>query len=71
MNSLKKVRLGSQGLIVPELGLGCMGMTTLAGADIYGKAVETESIDTIHRAQELGCNFLDTADLYGPFSTKD
>lgn len=67
MNSLKKVRLGSQGLMVSELGLGCMGMTTLAGADIYGKAVETESIHTIHSALELGCNFLDTADLYGPF----
>jgi aryl-alcohol dehydrogenase-like predicted oxidoreductase len=43
-----------------------MGMTTLAGADIYGKADEAESIATIHRSLELGGNFLDTADLYGP-----
>ena len=43
-----------------------MGMTTLAGADIYGKATESEAIATIHRSLELGGNFLDTADLYGP-----
>jgi aryl-alcohol dehydrogenase-like predicted oxidoreductase len=43
-----------------------MGMTTLAGMDVYGKPDETEGIATIHRARELGVNFLDTADLYGP-----
>jgi aryl-alcohol dehydrogenase-like predicted oxidoreductase len=64
--SIKKVNLGSQGLIVPAVGLGCMGMTTIAGADIYGKADEKEAIATIHRSLELGGNFLDTADLYGP-----
>lgn len=64
--SLHKVKLGSQGLIVPTIGLGCMGMTTIAGNDIYGKADENESIATIHRSLELGGNFLDTADLYGP-----
>ena len=64
--SIKKVNLGNQGLVVPAVGLGCMGMTTLAGADIYGKADEKESIATIHRSLELGANFLDTADLYGP-----
>jgi aryl-alcohol dehydrogenase-like predicted oxidoreductase len=42
-----------------------MGMTTIAGADIYGKADENESIATIHRSLELGGNFLDTADLLG------
>jgi len=67
MSALKKISLGNQGLTVPELGLGCMGMTSLAGADIYGKADEAEALNTIHRALELGCNFLDTADLYGPF----
>lgn len=66
MSSLKKVALGRQGLEVPVEGLGCMGMTTLAGMTIYSPADETESIATIHRARELGVNFLDTADLYGP-----
>ncbi len=64
--SIKKVNLGNQGLVVPAVGLGCMGMTTIGGADIYGKADENESIATIHRSLELGGNFLDTADLYGP-----
>jgi len=64
--SIKKVRLGNQGLVVPAIGLGCMGMTAMAGADIYGKADEAEAITTIHRSLELGGNFLDTADLYGP-----
>lgn len=66
MSEIKKVNLGSQGLIVPAVGLGCMGMTTIAGADIYGKADQAEAIATIHRSLELGGNFLDTADLYGP-----
>ncbi|MES2486698.1 MAG: aldo/keto reductase [Bacteroidota bacterium] len=65
--SIKKVNLGSQGLVVPAVGLGCMGMTTMAGANIYGQADENEAIATIHRSLELGGNFLDTADLYGPF----
>lgn len=64
--NIKKVSLGSQGLSIPNIGLGCMGMTTIGGADIYGKADEAESIRTIHRSLELGGNFLDTADLYGP-----
>jgi len=64
--SIKKVTLGSQGLVVPAIGLGCMGMSTIAGNDVYGKADDTESIATIHRSLELGGNFLDTADLYGP-----
>ncbi len=63
---MKTTKLGAQGLEVPLEGLGCMGMTTIAGGDIYGKANEQESIATIHRALELGINFLDTADLYGP-----
>ncbi|MEO6282914.1 MAG: aldo/keto reductase [Dyadobacter sp.] len=64
---MKKVKLGSQGLEVPLLGLGCMGMTAFHGTDMYGKADEKEAIATIHRSFELGGNFLDTADLYGPF----
>lgn len=63
---MNRINLGSQGLEVPVIGLGCMGMTGMAGMDIYGKANEYEGISTIHRAAELGCNFLDTADLYGP-----
>lgn len=43
-----------------------MGMTTLAGMDVYGQPNEAEGLATIHRARELGVNFLDTADLYGP-----
>lgn len=64
---MKTKELGSQGLEIPALGLGCMGMTTFAGADTYGKADEKEAIATIHRSFELGGNFLDTADMYGPF----
>lgn len=63
---MKKTKLGSQGLIIPNVGLGCMGMTSLMGGDIYGPADEAEAIKTIHRSLELGGNFLDTADLYGP-----
>lgn len=67
MSNIKEVKLGSQGLVVPALGLGCMGMTTGFGGDIYGKADEKEAIATIQRSLELGGNFLDTADIYGPF----
>lgn len=70
MDSIQKTKLGSQGLMVPNIGLGCMGMTQIAGEDIYGKADETESIATIHRSLELGGNFLDTADLYGPLENE-
>jgi aryl-alcohol dehydrogenase-like predicted oxidoreductase len=52
--------LGKQGLTVPALGLGCMGMS-----EFYGEADEAESIATIHRAIELGVTHLDTADMYG------
>lgn len=66
MGKMKRIKLGDHGLEVPVEGLGCMGMTTIAGGDIYGKADEGGSIATIHRALELGIDFLDTADLYGP-----
>lgn len=62
---IKQIELGCQGLVVPTIGLGCMAMSKLKGSNIYGKADEAESIATIHRSFELGCNFLDTADLYG------
>lgn len=57
---MKNRKLGSQGLSVSELGLGCMGMS-----EFYGAGDEAESIATIHRAIELGVNFFDTADMYG------
>ncbi|RCR67677.1 aldo/keto reductase [Larkinella punicea] len=70
MSSIQKTKLGNQGLVVPAIGLGCMGMTQIAGMDIYGKVDEAESIATIHRSLELGGNFLDTADLYGPLANE-
>jgi aryl-alcohol dehydrogenase-like predicted oxidoreductase len=57
--------LGSQGLRVSALGLGCMGMS-----QSYGPADDTESVATIHRALDLGMTFLDTADMYGPFTNE-
>jgi aryl-alcohol dehydrogenase-like predicted oxidoreductase len=70
MSSIKKFKLGSQGLVVPSVGLGTMGMTKNGDYEIYGKADEAESIATIHRSFELGGNLLDTADLYGPFANE-
>lgn len=67
---IKKIALGSQGLIVPAIGLGCMGMTGFEEGHMYGQADEQEAIATIHRSLELGGNFLDTADLYGPFKNE-
>jgi len=61
---MKTRRLG-QNLEVSALGLGCMGMS-----EFYGTADEGEAIATIHRAIELGVTFLDTADMYGPFTNE-
>ena len=58
-------KLGTQGLTVSAIGLGCMGMS-----QSYGPADETESIATIHRAIDLGCTFLDTAEVYGPHTNE-
>jgi aryl-alcohol dehydrogenase-like predicted oxidoreductase len=63
---LPKRKLGTQGLEVSTLGLGCMGMS-----QSYGSADESESIATIHRALELGVNFFDTAEVYGPFINEE
>ena len=62
---MKTRKLGDQGLEVTAEGLGCMGMS-----EFYGDADESEAVRTIHRALELGVNFLDTADMYGPFKNE-
>jgi aryl-alcohol dehydrogenase-like predicted oxidoreductase len=67
---IKQIALGSQGLVVPMIGLGCMGMTGFEDGHMYGPADEQEAIATIHRSLELGGNFLDTADLYGPLKNE-
>ncbi|HRV59823.1 MAG TPA: aldo/keto reductase, partial [Solirubrobacterales bacterium] len=59
-------KLGSEGLEVSAIGLGCMGMS-----EFYGEGDEAESIATIHRALEVGVNFLDTADMYGPWTNEE
>ena len=65
--SFPRRKLGSQGLEVSALGLGCMGMS-----DFYkGGGGEGESIAVIHRAMDLGVDFLDTADMYGPFTNEE
>lgn len=68
--SIEHIQLGSQGLEIPKIGLGCMGMTGFEDADMYGKVDLKEAIATIYRSFELGGNFLDTADLYGPFENE-
>jgi aryl-alcohol dehydrogenase-like predicted oxidoreductase len=64
---MKTRTLGSQGLVVSSIGLGTMGMSSVAGMpDMYGPADEAEGIATIRRALDLGVTFFDTAQVYGP-----
>ena len=62
---MKQRKLGGNGPMVSTIGLGCMGMS-----EFYGPGDEAESIATIHRALDLGINFLDTADMYGPYTNE-
>ena len=63
---MKTRQLGRSGLHVSAIGLGCMGMS-----EFYGASDEAESVATIHRALDLGCTFLDTADMYGPHRNEE
>ncbi|HEX8000992.1 MAG TPA: aldo/keto reductase [Pyrinomonadaceae bacterium] len=63
---MEKRQLGESGLAVSAMGLGCMGMS-----EFYGQSDDAESVATIHRALDLGINFLDTADMYGPFTNEE
>src|SRR6266699_5953911 len=63
---MEKRSLGSQGLSVASIGLGCMGMS-----HAYGSPDDTESIATIHRALERGVTLLDTAEVYGPHTNEE
>src|ERR1700740_909513 len=63
--SMSMHQLGANGPSVSALGLGCMGMS-----EVYGERDDAESVATIQRALDLGINFLDTADIYGPFTNE-
>jgi aryl-alcohol dehydrogenase-like predicted oxidoreductase len=63
---MQRRRLGSQGLEVSALGLGCMGMT-----HAYGAGDERGGLETIHRALDIGVTFLDTAEVYGPYTNEE
>lgn len=62
---MKQVTLGSQGLKVPAIGLGCMGMS-----EFYGASSEAQNLQVLDRALELGCTFWDTSDMYGPYTNE-
>ena len=62
---MKQVSLGSQGLRVPAIGLGCMGMS-----EFYGSTSEAQNLRVLDRAAGIGCTFWDTSDMYGPFTNE-
>jgi len=62
---MEPVSLGSQGLRVPAIGLGCMGMS-----ELYGSFSEAQNLSVLERAADIGCTFWDTSDMYGPFTNE-
>lgn len=62
---MNQVALGAQGLRVPAIGLGCMGMS-----EFYGPSSEAQNLRVLDRAAEIGCTFWDTSDMYGPFTNE-
>ena len=62
---MKSITLGSQGLRVPAVGLGCMGMS-----DFYGPSAEADNLRVLDRAAAIGCTFWDTSDMYGPLTNE-
>ena len=62
---MKKVSLGTAGLQVPAIGLGCMGMS-----EFYGASSEVQNLQVLDRAVAIGCTFWDTSDIYGPFTNE-
>jgi len=69
---MQRRRLGSEGLEVSAVGLGCMGMAGVAGMSaMYGPVDVDEAVATIHRAIDLGVDFFDTAEIYGPYANEE
>src|SRR5688572_26995246 len=62
---MRQINLGSRGLRVPAIGLGCMGMS-----DFYGASSEAQNLAVLERAAAMGCTFWDTSDMYGPFTNE-
>ncbi len=62
---MKQINLGTQGLSVPAIGLGCMGMS-----EFYGPSSEDQNLRVLDHAADIGCTFWDTADMYGPFTNE-
>ena len=62
---MKKINLGTEGLSVSAIGLGCMGMS-----EFYGSTSEIENLKTLEHAAAIGCSFWDTSDMYGPFKNE-
>lgn len=63
---MKMTKLGTQGLEVPSVGLGCMGMS-----EFYGQSDEQQCLALLSKALEIGCSFWDTSDIYGPFKNEE
>lgn len=63
---MKTVKLGQQGLQVPAVGLGCMGMS-----EFYGQSNDAQNLKLLDEALDIGCNFWDTSDMYGPFTNEE